>query len=101
MEACNEQQCGCIDCTWGEWSVWSDCDCTGLRSRSRAILSHANDCGTPCDGVRMETEKCEPDCLLPPHDCHMSEWDSWSECIWLALSEESLGREKWTKSSSA
>lgn len=70
----------CVDCEFGDWLPWSECTCNGLRHRERHIHTHANDCGTPCEGVKAETEVCVSDCQADAQDCALSEWAPWDPC---------------------
>jgi len=78
IEPCEIQEC--MDCIWSEWAPYSACTCEGLQERHRVIAQQSNDCGKPCDGPKVETASCTPDCSKPPQDCVLSEWGSWSSC---------------------
>jgi len=68
-----------IDCVFDEWSSWGHCDCTGLKSRSRVILTTNNEKGQPCDGDITQTERCKAPCHEMVN-CSMSDWSPWSVC---------------------
>eukprot|EP00392_Amoebophrya_sp_AT5.2_P000202 g202.t1 len=78
LSACASEEC--IDCVWGEWSSYSDCECNGLKERHREIYTHSNGCGMPCEGPKSETASCSPDCEKPQQACVLGEWSYWSEC---------------------
>jgi len=49
-----------IDCTWSEWTIWSDCSdkCSdGINTRTRQIESPAMHNGT-CEGTNQEARPC-------------------------------------------
>ncbi|CAD7922583.1 unnamed protein product [Amoebophrya sp. A120] len=82
-EGCEIEPCEvktCMDCVWSEWAPYSACTCEGLRERHRVIAQQSNSCGKPCDGPKVETATCTPDCHHNPQDCVLSEWSSWSSC---------------------
>ena len=60
LEDCSQGECR--DCEWGEWSEFGDCTCEGLAERHRSISVQNNNCGTPCQGAKVETKACKPDC---------------------------------------
>jgi len=75
---CDEDDCK--DCLWGPWTEWGACDCDGLQERGRTIESENNDCGAPCEGPRVMTQTCNPDCNKEPANCVFDDWQDWSEC---------------------
>ncbi|CAD7936459.1 unnamed protein product [Amoebophrya sp. A120] len=80
VASCNEDPCDAVDCVWGQWSGWGACTCTGLEERHRVIQKHATQGGHPCDGAKIETRACHPDCEHPPQDCLLGDWESWGQC---------------------
>lgn len=80
VEPCNTQGCDCTDCQWTVWSEWGACTCTGLKEHHREISTHANDCGKGCEGARVESARCQPDCEGPVLDCAFDSWSEWSAC---------------------
>eukprot|EP00397_Hematodinium_sp_SG-2012_P001621 GEMP01001625.1.p1 GENE.GEMP01001625.1~~GEMP01001625.1.p1 ORF type:complete len:660 (+),score=106.93 GEMP01001625.1:1164-3143(+) len=78
--ACNTVKCGCEECKWGEWSVWGACTCTGLQERHRAVDSRYHACGSPCEGPKVATKRCHPDCMGKISDCAFSNWSDWTVC---------------------
>ncbi|CAD7963511.1 unnamed protein product [Amoebophrya sp. A25] len=80
VASCNTESCSATACVWGNWSAWGACTCTGLQERHRVIQKHATEGGPPCEGPKIETKTCHPECEHPPRDCVLSEWDSWGAC---------------------
>jgi len=73
------------DCTFSQWSAWSDCSapCNGHRSHNRAIASPAIAGGQLCRGPTMAMEPCNVDapiCGKESHDCQYTTWEAWSTC---------------------
>eukprot|EP00929_Paragymnodinium_shiwhaense_P017133 TRINITY_DN1260_c0_g1_i1.p1 TRINITY_DN1260_c0_g1~~TRINITY_DN1260_c0_g1_i1.p1 ORF type:complete len:1536 (+),score=290.62 TRINITY_DN1260_c0_g1_i1:141-4748(+) len=72
------------DCLFKAWSDWcSEDGCTGLRHRLREIDTVNNECGKPCAGAKIETQRDvneEKDCTLPSRSCVLSHWTAWSPC---------------------
>ncbi len=78
---CSTEPCEAQDCVWGEWSQWSAPTCIGLCERHRQIAVHSQgSTGMPCEGSKIETKACQPDCEKPPEDCVLSAWEQWSQC---------------------
>eukprot|EP00397_Hematodinium_sp_SG-2012_P003630 GEMP01003638.1.p1 GENE.GEMP01003638.1~~GEMP01003638.1.p1 ORF type:complete len:1065 (+),score=235.50 GEMP01003638.1:215-3409(+) len=80
VEPCNTEGCNCRDCEWGKYSDWGACTCTGLRERHREIQTHADECGKACEGPRVETGRCQPNCVGHVVDCMFEDWSQWSAC---------------------
>jgi len=77
---CNAAACP-IDCVYGEWSQWSQCDksCAGgFRSRKREKKVEDVNGGKPCEGDPLEKLSC--DLANCPVDCVFSTWSDWGEC---------------------
>uniref|UniRef100_A0A7S4GQJ7 Spondin-like TSP1 domain-containing protein n=1 Tax=Oxyrrhis marina TaxID=2969 RepID=A0A7S4GQJ7_OXYMA len=69
------------DCVFGQWSDWSSCDCTGLRTRDRSIDTPARNGGSPCVGALSESHRCEPHCDgIRSLSCVFAGWTAWSGC---------------------
>eukprot|EP00397_Hematodinium_sp_SG-2012_P003707 GEMP01003715.1.p1 GENE.GEMP01003715.1~~GEMP01003715.1.p1 ORF type:complete len:1022 (+),score=243.68 GEMP01003715.1:188-3253(+) len=80
---CDAGSCGimgCIDCGWNDWSDWGPASCEGLCERHRTIAAASNACGTPCQGSRIETKRCTPECYEHPENCEFGEWRDWTIC---------------------
>jgi hypothetical protein len=76
---CKQIKCP-VDCVESEWSGWSKCskECeSGVRVRTRSILTKAKNGGKACDTVQEEevcnTGSCDRDCTLDV-------WTDWSPC---------------------
>lgn len=80
VKPCGTQACACDDCSWGTWSSWGACTCTGLVERHRNMQSHFHLCGKPCEGPKVETKSCTPSCQAEPVECEMTMWSSWTSC---------------------
>eukprot|EP00397_Hematodinium_sp_SG-2012_P001943 GEMP01001948.1.p1 GENE.GEMP01001948.1~~GEMP01001948.1.p1 ORF type:complete len:1138 (+),score=201.54 GEMP01001948.1:209-3622(+) len=80
VEACNTEDCGCIDCVWETWGDWAACSCTGLQERHRAIKQHRGSCGKICAGPRVMTKECQPHCGVASQACVWGAWSSWGTC---------------------
>lgn len=66
-EVCNVEECN-VNCEVSEWSTWGDCSqpCgTGVRSRSRRVLTPASGLGQRC-GPEIEYGPCNPQPCAPP-----------------------------------
>lgn len=77
---CNMHACGCTDCRWGPWGEWGACTCTGLRERHRSMLVQDHSCGLTCEGPKVESTRCHPECAEHAKDCVFNEWSSWTSC---------------------
>jgi len=78
-DSCKEQHCP-LDCKWGQWSEWDDCDqsCgSGLRKQTRQKTS-AQFGGVECEGNDTRTESCNEQ--VCPVDCDWAEWTPWANC---------------------
>jgi hypothetical protein len=77
--ACNENPCP-IDCVVSDWSAWSTCTATcggGVQTRTRTVITPAQNGGAACP-VLTETRACnENPC---PIDCVVSDWSAWGTC---------------------
>lgn len=85
LKKCDNSPCEtgeCQDCIWSEWGDYGPCSCVGLVDRYREIATPSNACGKPCNGSKVETKTCIPDCVKAqtPRDCELSEWDEWGDC---------------------
>merc|ERR550534_422035 len=83
LAPCDEGPCQretCVDCKFGPWSDYGPCNCEGLQDRHRVVDHQNNECGAPCEGPKIATRKCLPDCRKAPEDCVLEEWSSWSRC---------------------
>lgn len=75
-----------VDCRLSEWSSWTDCSRTcggGSQERSRKVISHAADGGSPCKGSLRTVQACgvEP-CPADDFDvdCRLASWSDWNGC---------------------
>jgi hypothetical protein len=76
---CNQFKCP-VDCVESEWSGWSKCtkECeSGVRVRTRSILTKAKQGGRACDTVQEE-EPCNTGSC--DRDCELDDWTEWSPC---------------------
>jgi len=90
-KACNVESCNQkVDCTFGEWGMWSACSCTceGVQHRNRQITQYGKGDGVWCLGAMKQLEACNnytdtPNCASakePAVDCKLSEWGVWGDC---------------------
>jgi hypothetical protein len=82
-DACHQPECQdevAVNCMWGPWSSYSDCDCTSLQQRHRSIAQSNNPFGTPCEGPTVETTECPSPCQKVFPHCDFHEWSHWSDC---------------------
>merc|ERR1740117_702690 len=63
-----------------EWSGWSPCDCTGLSTRHRGTRQSNNECGIPCSGALVETQRCQTTCHKKLINCAFGPWSAWDAC---------------------
>lgn len=88
FEGCGTDACptgaeGPIDAEWSDWNGWGDCDCSGVKERSRNVKQHEKFGGHALSGVSIEAAECIPDntaCHLDWHPlaCQPSPWSEWS-----------------------
>ncbi|KAH7984414.1 hypothetical protein HPB52_020447 [Rhipicephalus sanguineus] len=70
-----------VDGNWSEWSEWSDCNCDGLRNRTRRCDSPPpRNGGEDCVGEALETETCEDVMCPPAEEPDKAFWGPWSPC---------------------
>lgn len=71
-----------VNCQWRHWTHWTDCGCSGLRTRERMVEMQALRGGIPCVGALEESDSCEPSvtCASLNVDCEFGHWTSWSAC---------------------
>lgn len=67
------------DCSFSQWSEWSDAHCNGLCRRQRSIETQSNECGRPCKGLLESTKSCKSECT-GESDCQVSAWSEWTPC---------------------
>lgn len=69
------------DCAFGPWQDWySSGGCSGLRYRRRDVSAANNECGYPCSGPTVESERQSVVDCQELFDCSFSAWSSWSSC---------------------
>ncbi|CAE8594546.1 unnamed protein product [Polarella glacialis] len=66
--------CSPVDCTFANWGEWfSAGGCTGIRFRQRGVKVSNSECGRPCDGPKIESERhILARCMNSEHDCSFS-----------------------------
>lgn len=74
------KQCKPRNCTFADWSDWSQPSCSGLCFRERAVEREANECGSPCSGELASTKLCHNASCDAEQDCSRSDWSPWTEC---------------------
>uniref|UniRef100_A0A7S2NEM3 Spondin-like TSP1 domain-containing protein n=1 Tax=Alexandrium andersonii TaxID=327968 RepID=A0A7S2NEM3_9DINO len=79
--------CTPVDCQWAEWGEWfAGGGCTGVQFRQRIIQVANNECGTPCEGAKIQSqaathlEEYKKECEFATKDCVLGEWSQWSHC---------------------
>lgn len=78
-QVCNTEPCP-IDCVLGAWKAWTNCSqtCgTGLRTRTRDILTNPRYGGTACQ-ITSQSEECNTNPC--PINCTVSAWTPFSAC---------------------
>eukprot|EP00927_Polykrikos_kofoidii_P064947 TRINITY_DN60751_c0_g1_i1.p1 TRINITY_DN60751_c0_g1~~TRINITY_DN60751_c0_g1_i1.p1 ORF type:complete len:1809 (-),score=251.75 TRINITY_DN60751_c0_g1_i1:69-5465(-) len=71
--------CNPVPCLFSEWHEWETPTCLGLSERVRTIQQINNECGKPCEGPLIETQKVDNVCdkQVP---CVISDWSEWTSC---------------------
>jgi len=70
-----------INCDWGDWKDWGDCNMPcgqGRNDRTRTIATHSQYGGDPCEGPDLEEGTCE--IKKCPVSCEVSDWRDVGEC---------------------
>jgi len=84
VRACEESECGEIDCQWGDWDSWSACTCTcggGTKRRSRAIDHPPRSGGKLCEPMdKAEVAACATQSCEVCVDGAWGPWGTWSSC---------------------
>eukprot|EP00931_Biecheleriopsis_adriatica_P115008 TRINITY_DN90867_c0_g1_i1.p1 TRINITY_DN90867_c0_g1~~TRINITY_DN90867_c0_g1_i1.p1 ORF type:complete len:1635 (-),score=258.88 TRINITY_DN90867_c0_g1_i1:70-4905(-) len=80
MPACS--LCEPINCAFSAWNDWYDAGgCIGLKLRSRTVGVSNNECGTPCTGPKLQSQKSiQPKCLKKVMNCEFAPWSEWTIC---------------------
>ena len=74
------RDCKPVNCLVTEWSSWSRCPCSALRTRHRVVARQAQCGGKLCAAAIEENEPCDPECWDNPDvNCDYSDWTSWSQ----------------------
>jgi len=76
---CNQFKCP-VDCVMSEWSSWSKCSkaCeSGVRGKTRSIITKPKNGGKQCDTV-AEEEACNTGSC--DRNCKLEDWTAWSPC---------------------
>jgi len=86
MGAATSETCGDnVNCVWGEWQQWSDCQQAeycglGFRTRSREIAVPPRGHGERCDPLPTSEVKPDAECAkscVKISDCIDGEWGNW------------------------
>jgi len=84
-QSCHSKDCKAdIDCTYSEWSAWSECSHTcggGSHERHRDVSTHATQFGKQCNEhtALKELKECNvSQCPSKKMDCSFSEWGEWT-----------------------
>eukprot|EP00931_Biecheleriopsis_adriatica_P037977 TRINITY_DN21785_c0_g1_i2.p1 TRINITY_DN21785_c0_g1~~TRINITY_DN21785_c0_g1_i2.p1 ORF type:complete len:1661 (-),score=280.93 TRINITY_DN21785_c0_g1_i2:68-5050(-) len=78
---CNEAVEPPTDCTWADWSKWTECECNGVQLRSRKVLVERRNGGRRCTGSEKQIRPCEGTCARSGAvDCEFGSWEPWSDC---------------------
>jgi len=76
---CNQFKCP-VDCSMSQWSSWSKCtkECeSGVRGKTRSIITKPKNGGEECDTV-AEEEVCNTGSC--DRNCKLEDWTDWSPC---------------------
>jgi hypothetical protein len=76
---CMQKKCE-VDCVMSEWSGWSKCskECeSGIKIKTRSIITKAKNGGKGCDTVQEEDSCNTGSC---DRDCRLDSWSEWSPC---------------------
>jgi hypothetical protein len=74
-----------VNCVVNDWSSWSTCSANcggGTQTRTRNVITPAQNGGNSCP-VLSETQPCNTEqCVIqsPPVNCLVGDWSSWSMC---------------------
>eukprot|EP01127_Copromyxa_protea_P017750 TRINITY_DN5457_c0_g1_i1.p1 TRINITY_DN5457_c0_g1~~TRINITY_DN5457_c0_g1_i1.p1 ORF type:complete len:488 (-),score=87.74 TRINITY_DN5457_c0_g1_i1:67-1530(-) len=79
VRGCNTQACP-VDCTWNEWSPYSECsaDCNGGTQQRTRSKNAAQSGGVDCTGASTMTLPCNTQPC--PVDCVWSSWSKFGAC---------------------
>jgi hypothetical protein len=80
-EDCGLDACP-VDCQLGDWGVWGECSVTcltGIKNRTKTIISEAVGTGRSCSSIQ-QIEKVHCNAGPCPVKCEVSEWGSWDTC---------------------
>jgi hypothetical protein len=79
-EPCNTHECPIVHCVIGDWDEWFACSAScggGTHTRTRLIVTAAENGGDAC----VNTEESAPcDSGACPEDCMVGAWNSWTTC---------------------
>mmetsp|Transcript_15937 Transcript_15937/g.46096 ORF Transcript_15937/g.46096 Transcript_15937/m.46096 type:complete len:685 (-) Transcript_15937:311-2365(-) len=77
---CNAQLCD-LDCKWGPWGSYSECNATcggGWHEAHRSPDVQQSGSGSPCVGESVDRRQCNTQPC--PEDCLWADWADWGAC---------------------
>merc|ERR1719410_1280601 len=67
-----------INCVWGKYGEWTECDAEGKQNRTRNPLINAININLGAIDCNLELDSTE--CRDCKKDCQWGQWEKWDEC---------------------